>query len=64
MKRDIEILSVTYLRGPNMWSYLPALEALIDIGELEDWPSDKVPGLPDRLESWLPTLIEHRCSYD
>ena len=64
MKRDIEILSVTYLRGPNMWSYLPAMEALIDIGELEDWPSDKVPGLPERLESWLPTLIEHRCSYD
>ena len=64
MKRDIEILSVTYLRGPNMWSYLPALEALIDIGELEDWPSDKVPGLPQRLEQWLPSLIEHRCSYD
>ena len=64
MKRDIEILSVTYLRGPNMWSYLPALEALIDIGELEDWPSDKVPGLPERLERWLPTLVEHRCSYD
>ncbi|MFM8548936.1 MAG: cyanophycin synthetase family protein, partial [Betaproteobacteria bacterium] len=64
MKRDIEILSVTYLRGPNMWSYLPAMEALIDIGELEDWPSDKVPGLPERLEQWLPTLVEHRCSYD
>ena len=64
MKRDIEILSVTYLRGPNMWSYLPAMEALSDIGELEDWPSEKVPGLPERLEQWLPTLVEHRCSYD
>ncbi len=64
MKRDIEILSVTYLRGPNMWSYLPALEALIDIGALEDSPSDTIPGFPERLENWLPTLIEHRCSYD
>ena len=26
--------------------------------------SDKIPGLYDRLEAWLPGLIEHRCNYD
>lgn len=64
MKRDIEILSVTFLRGPNMWTYQPAMEVLIDIGELEDLPSNLIPGFPERLAGWLPSLNEHRCSYD
>ncbi len=61
-KHDIVIERVTHLRGPSMWTYLPAIEAWVDIGDLEDFPSDKVPGLYERLESWLPGLIEHRCS--
>jgi cyanophycin synthetase len=46
-----------------MWTYRPVLEALVDIGQLEDFPSDKLPGFVDRLCAWLPTLVEHRCSY-
>lgn len=46
-----------------MWSYNPALEVLIDIGDLEDYPSDKIPGFYERLCSCLPSLHEHRCSY-
>ncbi len=61
-KRDIDIQSIVHLRGPNLWSYIPTLEALIDIGELEACPSDKVPGMYERLVAWLPSLIEHRCS--
>ena len=63
-KKNIEILSVTHLRGPNMWTYGPVLEALVDIGELEDCPSDTLPGFPERLSAWMPSLVEHRCSYD
>jgi cyanophycin synthetase len=51
------------LRGPNIWTYRPALEVLIDIGELEDFPSNTLPGFYERLSAWLPGLIEHRCSY-
>jgi cyanophycin synthetase len=61
-KKDIEIFDVLSLRGPNMWTYRPVLEAWVDIGELEDFPSNKIPGFPERLSAWLPTLIEHRCS--
>jgi len=64
VKRLIEIVSVVYLRGPNMWTYDPALEALIDIGDLEDCPSNLIPGLAERLVEWLPSLQAHRCSYD
>lgn len=60
--KKIEFLRILYLRGPSIWTYPPSLEALIDIGELEDFPSNKIPGFPERLVAWLPTLIEHHCS--
>lgn len=60
--KDIRILKVTYLRGPNIWTYRPTLEAWIDIGDLEDCPSNTLPGFYDRLTAWLPSLEEHHCS--
>ncbi|MEC5396225.1 cyanophycin synthetase [Uliginosibacterium sp. H1] len=60
-KKDIEFRRVTYLRGPNIWTYRPVLEAWVDIGELEDYPSNTLPGFYERLTAWLPGLIEHHC---
>jgi cyanophycin synthetase len=60
-KKDIKILRVTHLRGPNIWTYRPVIEAWLDIGELEECPSNTLPGLNERLTAWLPGLIEHRC---
>jgi cyanophycin synthetase len=45
---------VNYLRGPNIWTYRPVLEAWLDLGELEDFPSNKLPGFNERLCPWLP----------
>lgn len=59
---DIVIRRMTYLGGPSMWTYRPAVEAVVDIGALEDHPSNTLPGFYDRLTAWLPGLIEHRCS--
>lgn len=61
MTKNIKILRITSLQGPNIWTYRPVLEALLDIGELEDYPSHLIPGLYERLTAWLPSLIEHRC---
>lgn len=61
-KKEIEILRITPLRGPNIWTYRPVIEAWVDIGELEDHPSNTLPGFYDRLVAWLPGLIEHECS--
>ncbi|MDQ7988290.1 MAG: cyanophycin synthetase [Candidatus Dactylopiibacterium sp.] len=63
MSKDIRILGVQYLRGPNIWTYRPAIEALVDIDELEDFPSNLIPGFYERLSAWLPGLVEHKCSY-
>lgn len=60
---DIRFLKFMNLRGPNIWTYRPVLEAWVDIGELEECPSNTIPGFVDRLCAWLPTLAEHRCSY-
>ncbi|RZA34883.1 MAG: cyanophycin synthetase [Lysobacteraceae bacterium] len=60
-KNDIKFLRVTHLRGPNIWTYRPVIETWLDIGELEDFPSNLLPGFTERLTAWLPGLAEHRC---
>jgi cyanophycin synthetase len=58
---DIRLLRITYLRGPNIWTYRPALETWLDLGELEDHPSHLLPGFNERLVALLPALVEHHC---
>ncbi len=58
----MEIRQVRALRGPNIWANFPVLEAWVDLGVLNDSPSDSLEGLTDRLMTWMPSLIEHRCS--
>ncbi|MEN9975233.1 MAG: cyanophycin synthetase [Verrucomicrobiota bacterium] len=62
-RKDIRFLKILSLRGPNLWTYRAVLEAWVDIGELEDYPSHTIPGFVERLCRWLPSLSEHRCSY-
>ncbi len=59
--KTIEIIDVLSLRGPNIWTYRPVLEAWVDIGDLEDAPSNTIPGFYERLTAWLPSLVEHHC---
>lgn len=59
--KNIQLLRVTHLRGPNIWTYRPVIEAWVDIGELEDYPSNMLPGFYERLTELLPGLVVHRC---
>src|SRR6188472_3304643 len=58
----MEFRKVLALRGPNYWANFPVLEAWVDLGEWKDHSSEMMPGFNERLTSWLPTMIEHRCS--
>ncbi len=58
----MKILEHRALRGPNYYSRYVAIYMRLDIGELEDRPSDTVPDIVDRLVELVPTLQEHRCS--
>jgi len=60
-KNDLKLLRTHYLRGPNIWTYRPVMEVWLDLGELEDFPSNLLPGFNQRLTAMLPALIEHHC---
>ncbi|MEO8024523.1 cyanophycin synthetase [Polaromonas sp.] len=60
-KDDIQLLRINYLRGPNIWTYRPVLEVWMDLGTLEDFPSNLLPGFSDRLVALMPALLEHHC---
>ena len=59
--KDIQILKMRYLSGPNIWTYRSVIEAWVDLGELGQFPSNLIPGFYERLTTWLPGLVEHRC---
>ncbi len=61
-KFRMEIRRIRTLRGSNTWAWFPVLEVLIDLQELKDSPSNILPGFNERVMSWLPSMIEHRCS--
>ncbi|MFZ4655316.1 MAG: hypothetical protein ACOYLM_13275, partial [Methylococcaceae bacterium] len=50
----MKITSLKVLRGPNQWAAFPVLEAWVDLGQLEDFPSNTLPGFNDRIMAWLP----------
>ncbi|APR77881.1 Cyanophycin synthase [Minicystis rosea] len=50
-------------RGPSSYGYRPVIRLTLDLEELEQYPSDKIPGFIDRLLADIPTLDEHGCSY-
>jgi cyanophycin synthetase len=58
----MEFRKILALRGPNIWAHFPVLEAWIDLGALNDFASDELPGFNERLMAWLPSLVEHRCN--
>src|SRR6056297_2274999 len=58
----MRILEHRALRGPNYYSRYLTIYMRLDIEDLEDRPSDKVPGIAEKLEAIFPTIYEHRCS--
>jgi cyanophycin synthetase len=59
---DLTILTTQIFRGPNYWSYEPCIRLLVDLGSLEDWPSNTIPGFSKRLLKLLPGVGDHSCS--
>jgi len=62
VRPDLRILESQVLRGPNYWSYEPAVRLLVDLGSLEHWPSNTLPKFTDVLIEMLPGLYDHGCS--
>src|SRR5262245_25389911 len=58
----MEFLRTLALRGPNIWARFPVLEVWVDLKENKDKASSEIPGFNARLQTLLPSLIEHHCS--
>ena len=59
---DLRIVEARVYRGGNIWSYDPSIHLVVDLGVLEEYPSDTLPGFYEHLTELLPGLYEHACS--
>ena len=59
----MKILETRVYRGPNLYALWPVIRLRIDLGELEEFPTGKLPDFPDRLLDLLPSLWKLGCSY-
>ncbi|MDQ2965314.1 MAG: cyanophycin synthetase [Chloroflexota bacterium] len=50
------------LRGPNYWAREQVIRMLVDLGALEEFPSNLIPGFTEALVELLPSLEDHACS--
>jgi cyanophycin synthetase len=62
VKPDLKVLFTRVYRGPNYWSYEPAIHLQVDLGILEEYPTNLLPGFTDSLLQLLPGVGEHSCS--
>lgn len=64
LSNQLKILGINVMNGPNYWSdtRYHLIVMLLDLGRLEAYPSNKIPGFRKRLEKIMPSLYSHRCS--
>src|SRR5688500_11261359 len=62
-KRAMKILDTRVYRGPNLYALRQVIRLKVDLDELEDYPTVRLPGSTERLLELMPTLQEHTCSY-
>jgi len=60
----MKILEIKVLKGPNYWSVrrTKLIQMKLDLEDIEQKPTNKIPGFRERIEAMFPTMIEHRCS--
>lgn len=60
----MKIEKIQALRGPNIWSVQrkKLIQMRLDLQDMEQKPTNKIPGFRERIEAMFPTMIEHRCS--
>jgi len=61
---DMKIEEIKVLRGPNYWSVRrnKLIQMKLDLEEMEQRPTNSIPGFKERLEKMFPSMYEHRCS--
>lgn len=60
----MKIREINAMRGPNYWSVRrhKLIVMVLDLEEMEELPTNKVPGFGERLKAMFPSMYSHRCS--
>ena len=63
LTQPMKVLETGVYRGPHYYSHTPMIRIMLDLGRLEDWPTNQIPDFTDRLLELLPGLENHWCCY-
>jgi cyanophycin synthetase len=58
---ELKVVETRVYRGPNYWSYEPAIKLIVDLGVLEHFPTNTIPGFTEALLEMLPGVGQHSC---
>jgi cyanophycin synthetase len=60
----MKIVEIKVLKGPNYWSIRrnKLIQMKLDLEEMEQRPTNEIPGFRERLEKMFPSMYGHRCS--
>jgi cyanophycin synthetase len=61
----MKIVSTNVFVGPNIYAHFPVIRHVLDLGELENWPTGRLgEDFINPLLACLPGLHDHGCSYN
>lgn len=60
----MRIREINVMKGPNYWSIRrhKLIVMVLDLEDLEQKPTNHIPGFLERMKDLLPGLYSHRCS--
>ena len=61
--RAMDVRETAIYRGPHLYSQTPMIRIQLDLGTLEQFPTDRLPGFAEKLKQLLPGLHRHGCCY-
>jgi cyanophycin synthetase len=60
-RAELRVVETRVYRGPNYWNYDPAIKLVVDLGVLEHFPTNTIPGFVEGLLQMLPGVGQHTC---
>lgn len=59
----MQVLERAVYRGPHRYSRTPMVRVRLDLGAMEEWPSNLIAGFKEKVLQELPGLQEHGCCF-
>ena len=61
---QMKIAEIKIMRGPNYWSVRrpKLIQMKLDLEDMEQRPTNLIPGFKERLQAMFPGMYQHRCS--